>query len=58
MLTVQAAGERQRADCVVFHPLGMRDGGGKVKARRGDLAAMQADRGGDAQIAAGRDGFL
>ena len=58
LLAVQAAGQGQRADHPVSDPLGMRDGGGEVAARRGDLAAMEADHGGDAEIAAGRDGLL
>ncbi len=58
MLTIQAAGERQRADNPVSDPLGMRDGGSEVAPRRGDLATMEADHGGDAEIGAGHAGIL
>ena len=39
-------------------PLGVRDGGGEVAACRADLAAMETDHGGDAEIAAGHGRFL
>ena len=39
-------------------PLGVRGGRGEVAARRTDLAAMEADHGGDAEIAAGHGRFL
>ena len=58
LLAVQAAGQRQRADQPVADPLGVRVGRGQVAARRADLAAVEADHGGDAEIAAGRGGFL
>ena len=58
MLTVQAAGEGQGADEPVPDPLGVRGGSGEAAARRGDVAAMEADHGGDAEIAAGCGGFL
>src|SRR6266496_6144946 len=58
VLAVQAAGERQRADKPASGPLDMRDGSSQVAARRSDLAAMEADHGGDAEIAAGRGGLL
>src|SRR5215472_7793354 len=58
MLTVQAAGKRQRADKPASDPLCMRDGSSEVAARRGDVTAMKADHGGDAEIAAGGAGLL
>src|SRR5580698_5761474 len=36
----------------------MRDGGSEVAPCRADLATMEADHSGDAEIAAGRTGFL
>ena len=58
LLKVQAAGERERADDPVSDPGRVRDGGLEVAARRGDLAAVEADHGGDAVITAGRTGLL
>ena len=53
MLAVQAAGECQRGNKAVSEPLEVRGGRGEVAARRTDVAAMEADHGGDAEIAAG-----
>src|SRR5580692_669250 len=58
MLVVQAAGERHRADEPVPEPVGVRAGCGQVIARCASLATMEADHGGDAEIAAGCPGFL
>ena len=57
-LAVQAAGQGQRADEPVADPLGVRGGGGQVLPGLGGLAAVEADDGGDAEVAAGRPGFL
>ena len=58
LLAVQAAGQGQRADEPVADPLGVRGGRGEVLPRLGGLAAVEADHGGDAEVAAGGAGFL
>ena len=58
MLVVEAAGERQRADDPVPDLPDVCLGGSEVTARRGEIAAMEADHGGDAEVAARRGGLL
>ena len=57
LLQVQASGQCQRPDHPVPDPLGTRRRGSQVTARRGEIAAMEADDGGDAEIAAGSTVF-
>ncbi len=56
LLAVQAAGQGQRADEPVPEPLGVRARGRQVPAGRVGLAPVEADHGGDAEIAAGYSG--
>jgi len=58
VLPLQAAGECQWADEAVPDPFGVRGGGGEVPVRRVDLAAVEADDGGDTEVIARRIGFL
>ena len=58
VLVGEAPGERQRADDPVPEPPDVGLGGGEVTARRGEIAAMEADHGGDAEVAARRGGLL
>ena len=53
-----AAGQGQRADHAVADPLRVGGGGGQVRPGGGGLAAMEADHGGDAVIAAGHARIL
>src|SRR6266568_8875203 len=50
---VQAAGECEWRNKPGSEPVGVRDGGGEVAPGRAGLAAMEADQGGDTEIAAG-----
>src|SRR5215471_1227008 len=50
MLVIKAAGERQRGDKPVPEPFGVRNGGHQVASRGGDLAAMEGDQCGEAEI--------
>ena len=58
VLVIQAVGQRQLRDETVPEPVGMRGGGVEVAARRGDLAAMEADHGGHAEVTTDRRGLL
>ena len=58
MLEVHAAGEGHRPDEPVSDPRGIRGGSIEVALRCSGIAAMEADHGGDAKLAAGHPGFL